>query len=331
MSDAGGLARLFQLTYGDTSHPCQQEQFIRDGIASGWMHWQLVEWGDGIGACVCLAIYPWNHSREVCFGAVLPSLRQMGIVSSLCRLCLESVSPKVGELGFCTLRQPVSLRAVRKFLTTVLLGHDGGPNTVAGVREYHLLAMHPPYYEPFPHVAPNVQAILASAFVRERLYAPLGLRMLPGVYPATSFTGHECAECDGAFHFSRDDAIQALFIGTYRGEQPVEAALRAFLIEQGDVRYVSARVLADKTTLIASMLRMGFEIAAYLPAWHWENGMRFDCLLLVWRDFDAQPLVHGFAEEVAELDQAWITLAAALLQDVPALREPKPLRAGATI
>ncbi|MGC0154940.1 hypothetical protein ACPRNU_20980 [Chromobacterium vaccinii] len=316
VADAAGLARLFQLTYGDTSHPCQQESFIRDGIASGLQHWQLLEWDGGVGACACLALYPWNRSREMCFGAVHPALQQMGIVSALCRRCLDSLPPQPEELGFCTPRQPAALRAMRKFLNTVLLGHDGGPNTVDGIREHHLLGMHPPFAQPFPHAAPEAPAILASAFVRERLYAPLGLSMRSGAYPATCFTGSERGERDGAFLFGRDDAVQAVFIGGYLGEPGAEAAeLERFLASRDDARYVCARVLADKTGLIAHMLRLGFEITAYLPAWHWENGLRCDCLLLAWNDFDVRPRIHGFADEVEELDRAWAELAAALLRD----------------
>ena len=71
-------------------------------------------------------------------------------------------------------------------------------------------------------------------------------------------------------------------------ERDVTADLR-FLKRRGTTACRRDRA-ADKLTLVKAMLDAGFRITAYLPAWHWSRGARYDCLLLARRD-------NGFASK----------------------------------
>jgi hypothetical protein len=49
-------------------------------------------------------------------------------------------------------------------------------------------------------------------------------------------------------------------------------------------------VLVDKEDLLRHMRPLGFEIAAYLPAWHLYRKRRYDCLLMVKRNYAGEPV-----------------------------------------
>ncbi|GGY10963.1 hypothetical protein [Paludibacterium paludis] len=315
--DCPGLVRLFRRTYGDTSHPCLDDGFIRAGIEDGSHRWFVLDTPEGIGACACLARHAWNRSREACFGVVLPELRHLGIVTRLARHCLDCMPQDPAELGYFSMRHPVALHAMRKLIDSVLVGHDGGPNTVDGVREYHMTAVHPPAAGRFIHVTPAQRAMLHWDFLRDAVYAPLGLAIRPGPYPEDCLVGTEHEQETDGFRYTFDARIGALTLGGYTGAAPKENGLaddlERFLATHGKADYVCARILADKHQLTRRMLAMGFAITAYLPAWYWREGARFDALMLVRRRFDDSPQANGFEEEIATMDQAFAQLAARLV------------------
>ena len=59
--------------------------------------------------------------------------------------------------------------------------------------------------------------------------------------------------------------------------------------------HVRAYVLIDKEDMVRHMRSFGFEITAYLPAWHLHRERRYDCLLLVKRNYAGEPVAHDLA------------------------------------
>ena len=47
---------------------------------------------------------------------------------------------------------------------------------------------------------------------------------------------------------------------------------------------------------------MGFRVTAQLPAWYPHGGRRYDCVMVVRRAFEAEPVAHGFADQIGAFD-----------------------------
>jgi hypothetical protein len=153
----------------------------------------------------------------------------------------------------------------------------------------------------------------AADFVRRLLYPALRLGVTPGNYPDTFLSGPTGAERHGQLSYTQDPQAGALMLsgqcGRYPSTQAVLAELGALLRQHAQAEYVSLLILADKLELLASLRRLGFVITAYLPAWHLENGSRYDCLQLVFQDFAVAPRSHGFDNDIARFDLAYAHLA----------------------
>nr|BFD42049.1 hypothetical protein FFPRI1PSEUD_35480 [Pseudomonas sp. FFPRI_1] len=311
--DIPRLAELFQSVYGQTTHPCQSPDYIRRSMDGGQQQWFVAEQGARIVGCSCIARRPWNQSWEVCHGVISPEARRTGAISSLIRLSLENHQCASLELGFYITRNIASHSLMKKIKPAVLVGHDGGPDKVDGIREYHLTAIHPPTQEGFVHIAPWYVQAPGVDFIRQYLYASLQLAALPGVYPSTCLSGTLAGERYGQLRYTRDSEANALMIcgrvGSYPSEQAATLELGSLLQECKRVEYVSLYVLADKLQLLANLMSLGFSMTAYLPAWHLEGGARYDCIMLVFQEFAPAPRSHGFDGDVAFFDQTYARLA----------------------
>ncbi|MCP8632066.1 GNAT family N-acetyltransferase [Pseudomonas mosselii] len=312
-ADIEALAALFQQVYGQTTHPCQNPGYIHYSMGSGQQQWFVAEAQGQLLGCCCIARRPWNRSWEVCHGVIHPDARRTGAISSLIRLGFETHRPEPVELGFYITRNIASHSVMNKIRPAVLVGHDGGPDTVDGLREYHLTAIQPVLQAGFVHVAPWYVTTRAADFVRRLLYPALRLGVTPGSYPETFLSGPTGAERHGQLSYTHDPKARALMLsgqcGCYLSSQAVLAELGALLRQHAQAEYVSLVILADKLELLASLRRLGFAITAYLPAWHLENGTRYDCLQLVFQDFDVAPRSHGFDDDIARFDLAYAHLA----------------------
>ncbi|EJM78550.1 hypothetical protein [Pseudomonas sp. GM55] len=310
--DVNSLAELFSVTYGQTTHPCQNPIHIYNAMISGLQKWFIVDIDSLIVGCLCIARRPWNQSWEVCYGMVHPDTRRAGLISSLVRLGLGSHFTESIELGFYITRNIASHSVMKKIRAAVLVGHDGGPDMVDGVREYHFTAIHPRAADGFRHIAPWYASKSGTEFISDYLYKSLSLEPVSDAYPATYLTGPQGTDQHGALLYSYDPAAKALmlsgYVGTSETGQGIMDELKALLQHWKSAEYVSACVLADKLELISSMIRLGFSITAYLPAWYQQDGARYDCILLVLQDFPQVPRSHGFDAEVMFFDQAYSRL-----------------------
>lgn len=314
LKDIEPLAELFRTVYGDTTHPCQSPSYIRGSLISGQQQWFVVELDAIIIGCCCIARRPWNISWEICHGVIHPAARRTGAISSLVQLALDSHKAEPSDLGFYVTRNIASHAMMLKIRPGVLVGHDGGPDTVDGIREYHLTALLPPAAKAaFKHLSPWYVNVPGAEVIGQHLYQALQLDVQTGAYPSTCLGGPASSQAHGRVLFAHDPQGQTLMVSGQAGDYPTQghalAEVVALLGQYAEVRYASVVVLADKLELIAGLIGLGFSITAYLPAWHVQGGTRFDCIHLVLQTFDQRPRSHGFDNEVAFFDEAYARLA----------------------
>lgn len=321
--DAEPLAALYQLTYGESSHPCQDADYMRSFVTNERnIYWVDVCDGEVV-AGMCIAEHRWHEGCELGFAITHPSHRRAGLAEALMQLaCTTLCARQQGEVlfGYPRVRRIYEIGLKHIQPSFIAIGHDGGRNVANGAREYHMIIYARLPHARFTHVTPRVNDILHSAFVREHIYQPLGLTMTPDEYPELSFAGplpEEQKPDDGAvfnYDYDQHSPSGALAINGYRGTQTgagnLSGALADFLAHFPAAQHISADILADKTDLLRELRTLGFEVTAYLPAWYKRGTRRYDCLHVVKRNFKAEPLAHGFADEL----QFFQTACAGLLQ-----------------
>ncbi|MBK5416146.1 hypothetical protein [Pseudomonas sp. TH31] len=316
VEDAEDLAALFRVSYGQTTHPCQSPPYIYNAIVSELQEWFVLEIDSSIVGCSCIARRTWNQSWESCYGVVHPGARRSGVISSLIKLSLEGHDPEFMELGFYVPRSHSIHAIMNQIRKGVLVGHDGGPNMVDGIREYHFTAIHPPAAGEFTHIAPPYVTASNPSFIKDHLYESLGLQPVPGAYPSACFTGPPGTEEHASFLYSCDEMANAFTLSGYTGaaitEYEVFLELKALIALWAESAYIAAYILSDKVELISQMVTLGFVITSYLPAWHVHAGARYDCVMLVRHNFLQSPQSHGFDSEIAFFDHAYSELTKSL-------------------
>ncbi|MGY4730734.1 GNAT family N-acetyltransferase [Burkholderia pyrrocinia] len=295
VSDTVRICSLFEREYGDSSHPCLDEHYVWSAVSNKSELWFVAEeaTGDAIG-CMSVSYNAQNRSWE--FGRAMTSQRhrKMGIVSSLLRSIIDAMPVAENDLAFAIARNDIALRAMQGHVDAVVVGHDGSPNMVHGVHEHHVVAIEKFRSPRFKHWLPISSVFRDSGFLRSEILEPLGLAGTPEKYPDTCLWGHGDEFSDG-FTFRLDARVDAIYLcqhigGPFMTERDITADLLRFLKRRSTTPYIGAIVLADKLMLITAMLETGFCITAYLPAWHWNRGARYDCVLLARRS-------HNFANK----------------------------------
>jgi hypothetical protein len=315
--DAGRIAGLFRAEYGQSSHPCQEPEYIRAGIASGNEIWRVAEVDSQLAGCMCVVKHCWNRSSELGRAIILPRYRSFPLCYRLTRACLSELNSGDSTLSFCVVRSHKAYRLANRIsgFPWVTVGHDGGRNVANGSHEYHIYAVARPKERQFAHIAPIRGAAAQSSFVHDVIYAPLGLTPLRGTYPNTLFAGASDGVSDFPFRYSFEPMANAVELSSECGGRKTEAdvarSMEQFIQGHWGAVHISAQVLADKAELIRTMLDRGFEITAYLPAWHCHEGARYDCLMLVKRQWQGTLAANGFESEIGHLTAGLGTLAAA--------------------
>ncbi|WDD91345.1 GNAT family N-acetyltransferase [Burkholderia sp. FERM BP-3421] len=313
-ADSETLAGLFRDAYGVTTHPCQSAGYIAQSITRAKGRWYVAE-SAGMVGCICFLRNTVNRTWELGHAVIDPAYRRLGVFSMLLRTGLEQTEIQSDEMVFAVTRSFAAYRALTKDVASILVGHDGGPNWVDSIREYHVTAIAQRIPAYFPHVAPPNEVWRRSPFIHDRVYAPLGLKWRTGLYPSLLFSG-EGTHAGHDFTYCRDDHLDAIQLCGYRvsGDETQTAdALARFMTHHAQCSYVSGDVLAHNVVLIQAMLNLGFGITAYLPAWHWHQGRRYDCVRLVRQRFDTINM-NGFDTQIDGFDLAFQRLAEDLLE-----------------
>ena len=302
--DAGQIAALFQLVYEASSHPCKREEFVAQTLDRGRPDvWHVSECGSRITGCMGMLPHRWNRSWELVRGVTHPDFRGGGLATELAqRLVDEAWASDECDL---VVSFPRSLTVCRILSDGVqpefrIVGHDGGINIAGARREYHLVAIAFNARNRFERISPDGGSPEMAPFVRDAVLAPLGLSACPGAYPPLLIAGEYPRHPDyGPFTFSYHPFCpsDSLEITAYTGPKAHEAAIAADLLSTLEsfayVRHVRLAVLADKTGFQAILRSAGFGVTAYLPAWHLQNGVRYDCVLMTRRTTSDEPGDHG--------------------------------------
>lgn len=344
VDDATALRKLFVVAYGLHAHPCQSRSFLLKQLCSDSNLWIIALIDGVIIGCGCIVRHAWNQTWEFSFGVIDPKAQRLGVLTKMIGRGFSMLKAGPHELGFHKPRSTIAHSGALKNHSSVLVGHDGAQEKVYGQSEYHMFAVYPVLQGNFDHVSPDYPFDIST--IKDDIYTPLGLRWRPGIYPPLYFVGQAGVSRWGKFFYTENKYNNALSIGfcysagMQKQEQVFDELMR-FLCFKKSVECFSACVLADKQELVARMLDIGFKITAYLPAWFFLPGCRYDCVMLV---FDRRVVAlenNGFEKEIqkfnkiyAELGKQMVTLKQRFFSDyysdcVPRMdkvQEQKPLR-----
>jgi hypothetical protein len=193
-----------------------------------------------------------------------------------------------------------------------VVGHDGAINIAAGHREYHLVALSFGRGDALERLVPAGASLANDPFIEQTLLSPLDLHGAPGRYPPTLIAGNHPAHPDyGPFTFEYhpfcpSDSLEiTAYTGTRTEPPDIAAELLKTLESFGYVRHVRLAVLADKTAFVRALCDEGFAVSAYLPAWHLQNGVRYDCALLTRRLTESEPTDHGVRDLIDYFNEGY--------------------------
>jgi hypothetical protein len=312
--DSPSMARLFQLAYGQSSHPCKDAQHVRESICSGSAAWRLAVDQDRVVACVTLIVNVWNHSLELARAVTLPEYRGGGLGTELMQCSVDDACTSSScdvIVGFP--RSRTMLRIVSGLKPSMLpVGHDGAINVANGTREYHAITYTPNPGVRFCHHIPASPSLADSEFVHNNIFGPLGFSPERAEYPPQWVVGDGIEHPDlkpfsfGYDPFCPSDAIEiTCYNADSRDAGQVARELIVMLDSFYHARHARVVVLVDKSEFIEKLADAGFEVTAYLPAWCLHQGGRYDCVLMVRRRFYAEPTDHGVRDVVEHFRQGF--------------------------
>ena len=307
--DARDIAALFQIAYAESSHPCKREDFVASSLQRRRTDvWHVSEADGRVTGCMGMLVHRWNQTWEIVRGVIHPDFRGGGLGTLLAQRALG----RALESAECDLivgfpRSRVMYRILNETVSPALhaIGHDGGINVAGGQREFHLVGMAIPRPQRFEWCR-----LPAGRFVENEILKPLELCGTHQPYPPLIIAGDAPRHPDyGPFTFSYHPFCpsDALEISGYNGSRHSESSIAEDLLGTmasfSHARHVRLTVLADKAVIQGTLLKQGFKITAYLPAWHLQNGVRYDCVMLTWLAPGIQPVDHGVRDLVDHFNQ----------------------------
>lgn len=305
-SDAHAIAELFQQTYENSSHECKEVEYVRQTLVGDDHMWMVCEDQDEIVSVTCCRRIRWNRSYETCYSITRREYRGQGLAKRLFLTGLDLASRRRDcdiVVGYPRNQTMLELTTSGFASPPIAVGHDGGINVANGTREYHLITIaRNPRANPI-RVAPRADAFPWLDSMRQPVLSSLGFASEPGEYPpavvAGSRLGHEATIQGHRFSYLYDPTSPSGAVhvtGLSRQGSIAMSPERAFagLVSRfASMPYIGVQVLVDKRPAIELLQEIGFQITAYLPAWHHQEGRRFDCVMLVRSRFSAQPISHG--------------------------------------
>jgi hypothetical protein len=313
LEDAQQIAMLFRVAYGQSSHPCSNEKFILQTLRRRCTDiWYVSDIAGRITGCMGMLVNRWNRSWEIVRGITDPEFHGRGIATLLAQRAVDGAcSSEDCDIIIGFPRNRTMYRILSEAVTPGMcaLGHDGAINVACGRREYHLAALAVPRRARFEWRNPSGLPPDFSDLIVDAVLEPLGLSWIPGPYPPQFISGEITRDPNhGPFllHYQAFCPSYSLEISGYTGLRERASQVAADLIEAlrsfECARHVRVAVLADKLEFQAALLRAGFVITAYLPAWHHQNGVRYDCVLMVRRPTDVEPADYNTREIIDLFD-----------------------------
>jgi GNAT superfamily N-acetyltransferase len=298
-ADADQIAALFRLVYAASSHPCKNPDFVTATLEGARPDvWHVSASGGRISGCMGMLPHRWNRSWEIVRGVTHPEFRGSGIATELAQRAVDDAWVS----GECDLLVGYPRnRTMNRILCEVMrppfhaVGHDGGINIADDRREYHLVIVSFAGRQRFERVSPPA----VTTFIEDAVLGPLGFTAAPGLYPPLFIAGEYPHHPDyGPFTFNyhpycpSDSLELTAYTGVKRDPAGIASDLLMTIESFGYARHVRLAVLADKIEFQQALRAAGFGMTAYLPAWHLQNGVRYDCVLMTRRTTADEPASH---------------------------------------
>jgi N-acetylglutamate synthase-like GNAT family acetyltransferase len=291
-ADARPLAALARLA-NSASPPFESVDAVARFLADPRNFQIVAEEENRLVSSMTMTYRPWNDSCELGRELTRPDCRRRGLGALLMRRAVDAVcDAALGEVFIASLRARslVDLCAALD-PPMIVAGHDSGRLVASGSRGAHLIVLSIPTHARFVHVTPPLAESARVAFIRECVYRPLRLCFAPGDYPPESLVGATSDWSldwgDLVVDYDPGSPNRALAIVGVRARRVLPAHfsrdLDRVLRALPDVEHIIVTVLADKTDFLRQLFVLGFELAAYLPAWYKAGVFRYDCVQLVLR------------------------------------------------
>jgi N-acetylglutamate synthase-like GNAT family acetyltransferase len=296
-ADAQRLADFLHLVHSnspDPFHSMNVSRFLADP-----RNFQIVaEEESRLVSSMTMTYCAWNDSYELGYGPTHPHCRSHGLGAQLVQRVVDWVCD--AGLGEMFISSPRAKRLVDLFAALkppmIVAGHGAGRAVANHSRETDFITLSIPEHARFVHVTPPVAESASGAFVRERIYRPLGLTLAPGEYPPESLAGAtsewslEWGDLVVDYNPNSPNHALAIVGGRARPDllTPCRRDVDRLFQALPRVEHIIVTVLADKMDSLRELSSFGFEFAAYLPAWFKGGAFRYDCIQLVLRRRRAQ-------------------------------------------
>ena len=311
-SDAESIAALVDPMYGDSSHPFQSPALIIDFLRNPRNFQIVAEDASQVVASMTMAHQEWNNSYEL--GRVLTAseYRRIGLARVLMQQVVDCVSEAaLGELmfGYARVRRIANL-GFALGPQMMVVGYDNGRNFANGTRETYLISCGIPYHASFIHIRPAVDELPGCEFLRN-IYSKLHLNGLAGTYPAEYFVGEDfntrLVIGPWTFGYSAEAPEGSLDIAARDADssspEQIAKELSEVLLKLRSAQHVTATLLADKCKMVRALVRHGFQVSAYLPAWYKVGRFRYDCVQLTRRLYASEPVIRDLGHWLEELQR----------------------------
>src|SRR5215471_7826977 len=88
--DANQIANLFRIVYSQSSHPCNDVEFVRRTLRRKYTDiWHVSELAGRITACMGMLVNRWNRTWEIVRGATAPEHRGAGIGTLMAQRAID--------------------------------------------------------------------------------------------------------------------------------------------------------------------------------------------------------------------------------------------------
>jgi hypothetical protein len=300
--DARKLAELYNKVYsgGYPIRECLEEKLVRKIIENREHIWGIAQDRDRIVGATVGRPEIWNRSFEGCRSVTDQDYGRRGIGKNLYRLILMSSFFKEGcDIGFGFPRTEGMKQLMEKAIPPIeIAGFDGGMHLVSGIRENHLMSF---LVNPFRNIERIVSEIDLPSF--REIVCQNNVEYEIGDYPQEVIVGpkkdQKLETPHGEvsyFYFGPSRCVQITQVKTDY-EEDISRAIE-FFVKEKDADHFSLYVLADKLKMISDLIKSerSFSINAFIPAWYYKQGKRFDCFYLSHLKDDSEPRTYGTDE-----------------------------------
>jgi hypothetical protein len=152
---------------------------------------------------------------------------------------------------------------------------------------------------------------LSSWQFLRNIYSELGLNGSAGTYPPEYFVGEDFNTLlfigpwifgygawapEGSLEIAARDADDS-------SPEHIAEELGEVLSRLRSIQHITATILADKSKMVRALVRQGFQVSAYLPAWYKVGRFRYDCVQLTRRLYTGEPAIQDLRDRLEELDR----------------------------